>query len=193
MSEVTLMARAAGPFLEIIDGVQWDHWGAPTPCGDYDVYGLVNHLLFWGPSLEGAARKKVVPPPAASDTDLDVTGPDWAAALEAQTGRLVDGWSRPAAWEGTTFMGGQMELPAAMVGGMVVGELVVHGWDLAVATGQHAAWDDDLLARLRDEVAKGAEIGRQMGVYGPEVAVPETAPLLHRVLGLTGRDPAAHG
>jgi uncharacterized protein (TIGR03086 family) len=87
-------------------------------------------------------------------------------------------------------MGGPTDLPAALVGGMVVAELVVHGWDLARATGRQPAWDDDLLAYLYDEVAKTAEQGREMGVYGPEVAVPASASLLDRTLALTGRDPA---
>ncbi len=82
-----------------------------------------------------------------------------------------------------------MELPASLIGGMVVGELVVHGWDLARATGQHFDLDDDVAAYTHDETAKNAQQGRDIGVYGPEVAVPATAPTLHRLLGLTGRDP----
>ncbi|WP_336206709.1 TIGR03086 family metal-binding protein [Nonomuraea sp. LPB2021202275-12-8] len=189
MSNETLMARAAAPLLETVHGVKPDQLGAPTPCAEYDVRKLINHLLFWGPSLEGAARKESVPPPAGADTELDLTGDDWAAAMEAHMERLVAAWSRAAAWEGTTFMGGQMELPASLVGGMVVGELVVHGWDLARSTGQVAEWDDDLVAYLHAEVEKSAELGRQMGVYGPAVAVPATASILDRALGLVGREP----
>jgi uncharacterized protein (TIGR03086 family) len=87
-------------------------------------------------------------------------------------------------------MGGPMELPASLVGGMVVGELVVHGWDLARATGKHPEWADDLLGYLHEEIAKSAEQGREMGVYGPEVAVPASSSTLDHVLGLTGRNPA---
>jgi uncharacterized protein (TIGR03086 family) len=72
---------------------------------------------------------------------------------------------------------------------MLVGEFVVHGWDLARAVGRPFALDDDLLGYLRDEVAKIAEEGRAMGVFGPEVTVPAAAPLLDQVLALTGRDP----
>ncbi|MFY1690429.1 TIGR03086 family metal-binding protein [Plantactinospora sp. WMMB782] len=189
MSDPQLVARAAAPLVEIIRHVEPGQLDSPTPCAEYDVRKLVNHLLFWGPSLAGAGRKETVPPPAGDPTELDLTGPDWAAALTAQVQRIVAAWAEPAAWAGTTHMAGPTELPAALVGGMVVSELVVHAWDLAQATGQRPDWDGELLGYVHDEVGRTAEQGRQMGVYGPEVEVPETAPTLDRILGLVGRDP----
>ena len=62
-----------------------------------------------------------------------------------------------------------MELPADLVGGMVLGELVLHGWDLARATGLHPHWDDPLALRVYEEIARSADMGRQMGVYAAEV------------------------
>jgi len=185
-----LMARAATAMAATVRDVKPDQLSAPTPCADFDVRRLVNHLLFWGPSLEAAARKESVPPPAAAESAVDLTTGDWAADLTARLDRIAAAWGEPAAWEGTTRMGGPVDFPAAMIGGMLVGELVVHGWDLARATGQTVALDDDLLTYLYGEVAAGAEQGRQMDLYGPEVAVPADAPTLARILGLTGRDPA---
>jgi uncharacterized protein (TIGR03086 family) len=184
-----LMARAAASFLDIVRTIDPAQLAARTPCSGYDVRGLVNHLLFWGPSLEAAARKESVSPPAASEADVDLTRGDWAAALQAQVERTVAAWRRPGAWEGTTQLGSPMELPASLIGDMVLGELVVHGWDLARATGQQLGVDDEVGEHLAEAVAKTAEQGREMGVYGPEVPVPDTAPPLARVLGLTGRDP----
>lgn len=190
MSDVELLVRAAAPLVEIIRNIKPDQLRARTPCAEYDVRRLVHHLLFWGPSLEGAARKEIVPPPATAETDLDLTGGDWAADLEAHVERTAAAWSQPAAWQGVTFMGGPTELPAALVGEMVVGELVVHGWDLARATGQSPTWEDDLLAFVHEEVANTAEQGRQMGIYGPEVTVSPSSSTLDRTLALTGRNPA---
>jgi uncharacterized protein (TIGR03086 family) len=189
MSDVQLVARAAEPLVEIIRNIKPDQLDAPTPCMEYDVRKLINHLLFWGPSLEGAGRKEAVSPPARSDVELDLTGGDWAANLEGQIERLVTAWSEPAAWQGSTHMGGPTELPASMVGGMIVSELVVHGWDLAQATDHRPTWDDDLIRYVHAEVVKTAEQGRQMGIYGPEVGVPGSAPPLDRALGVVGRDP----
>jgi uncharacterized protein (TIGR03086 family) len=190
MTDIQLLARAAAPLTEIIGNIKPDQLAAQTPCAEYDVRKLVNHLLFWGPSLEGAARKEIVLPLAEAETDLDLTEGDWAAALRAHVERTVAAWSQPAAWEGVTYMGGPMELPATMVGGMVVGELVVHGWDLARATGQSPTWDDGLIEYVYEEVVKTAEQGREMGIYGPEVPVAASSSTLDRALALTGRDPA---
>lgn len=183
------IAQAAPPLLEIIRNIKPDQLGAPTPCAEFDVRTLVNHLLFWGPSLVGAAGKEEVAPPAEEEAALDLTGGDWAAALSAHVDRVVAAWGEPAAWEGVTTMGGPTELPAELVGGMVVGELVVHGWDLARATGQRPEWTEELLEYVRGEVARSADQGRAMGIYGPEVGVPATASTLDRALALSGRDP----
>lgn len=189
MSQTQFMARAAAPLVEIVRNIKPDQLSAQTPCAEYDVRQLVNHLLFWGPSLEGAARKESVSPAADAETDVDLTEGEWAAALETQLHRTVATWSAPGAWEGGTHMGGPMELPASLVGGMVVGELVIHGWDLAQATGQQLTLDEDLLGYLHEETAKSAEQGREMGVFGPEIVLPASSSTLDRMLGLTGRDP----
>lgn len=189
MSENERVARAAVPLTKIIRTVTPDQLTAPTPCAEFDVRALLNHLLFWGPSLIGAGRKDSVPPPAAAESDVDLVTGDWAAALETQLDELATIWRDPAAWEGVTHMGGPTELPSAMIGGMVVGELIVHGWDLSRALGTPVSWDDDLLADVYAETAATAEQGRGMGIYGPEVSVSPDAPLIDRVLGVTGRDP----
>jgi len=189
MPEHTLVARAAQPTVAIIRNIKADQFDAATPCSEYDVRKLINHLLFWGPSLEAAARKEQVAPPAAGERDVSVADRDAPGLLEAQLDRLVAAWGRPEAWEGATQLGSPTPLPAPMIGGMVLGEFVVHGWDLARATGQEAGWDDEVLQLVHREVAKTAEQGREMGVYGERVPVPDTASVLARTLGLTGRDP----
>lgn len=183
------IARAAERFTEIVRNVKPDQLTNPTPCTEFDVRALVNHLLFWGPSLVAAARKEEVPPPAASESEVDLVDEKWAAGLVAHAERTAAAWGEPAAWTGMTYMGGPMELPAELVGGMVAGELVVHGWDLARATGQRPEWDEDLLGYVYEGVVGNAEQGREMGVYGPEVPVPDTASTVDKIVGAAGRDP----
>jgi uncharacterized protein (TIGR03086 family) len=183
-----LMERAAAPLLDLIPTLE-PHLSARTPCAEYTVRGLINHLLFWAPSLTGGATKEVVTPPDATEADLDLTTGDCLASLTAAVTTTVKAWSDPAAWTGVTHMGSPMELPASQVGAMIAGEFLVHGWDLARAAGEDLSVDEDVAAHLEVELSKTAELGRQMGIFGPEVAVPADAPALHRLLGLTGRDP----
>lgn len=179
-----LIGLAAPMTLKIVDGI--GSLDAATPCAGWDMRALVNHLLRWGPVLAGAARKEPVPPGAEADR----TGGDWRGELRAQLEATAAAWSDPAAWEGSTRMGGPMELPADLVGGMVLGELVLHGWDLGRATGVDPSWDGSVSLRVYEELVRTADMGRGMGVYAAEVPVPAGAPPLTRALGLSGRDPS---
>ncbi|WP_344620864.1 TIGR03086 family metal-binding protein [Dactylosporangium salmoneum] len=176
MANHVVVQEAAHGMLAVVDRIGPGDLTAPTPCGGWDVAGLREHLLEWGPPLEGAARKESVAPGA--------TG----VPLREQVERLAEAWGKPDAWAGTTRMG-TVELPADLVGGMVLGEFVLHGWDLARALGAPVTWSDEILRQLYAEIARSADQGRAMGVYGAEVPVPQDAPLLARCLGLSGRDP----
>jgi len=190
LAAMSHLSDAADAMAEIVRTTESDQLSAPTPCAEYDVRGLVQHLLFWGPSLAGAGRKESVPPPAASESDVDLTAGDWRGDLLALLDRITAAWAPAEAWAGMAAMGGPPELPAVVLGDMITGELSVHAWDLARATGQRLVLSDDLLAHVYESIAATAGQGREMGLFGPEVPVPATAPTLDRVLGLTGRDPA---
>jgi uncharacterized protein (TIGR03086 family) len=185
----SVLPAAVAPISALIRAVDPARLDAPTPCADYAVRDLLNHLLFWGPVLAAAGRRETALPPAESEADVDLVVGDWPAALTAVFADVAEAWGDVGAWEGTTSMGGPEPLPASMVGGMAVGELVVHGWDLGRALDLEPTWAPDVLTVVHAEVAATAEIGREMGVYGASVPVPEEAPVLDRLLGLTGRDP----
>jgi uncharacterized protein (TIGR03086 family) len=189
MSREQLIDKAVATALPVVENIKPDQVGEPTPCTEFDVRKLVNHLLFWGPSLNAAARKEPVPTPAAAESDVDLTTGDWAADLAAVLRDRAEAWREPAAWTGTTTLGGPQEMPAEMIGAMVLGETVVHTWDLARATGQAPSWDDEVLEFIHADLLQSSQLGRDMGIYGPEVAVPADAPLIERIIGLTGRTP----
>jgi uncharacterized protein (TIGR03086 family) len=167
-----------------------DQLANPTPCAEYDLRALVNHLLFWGPSMAASGRKETVPAPASAESDVDLTAGDWRGDLLAVLDGVASPWAPATAWEGVTTLGAPTELPASVIGDMITGELAVHAWDLAVATGQRLDLPATLLAHLLATMPPAAAQGREMGLFGPEVAVPADAPMLDRVLGMTGRDPA---
>ena len=173
----SLVKDAVSPTIAIVRGIRPDQLTNPTPCAEFDVHALLDHLRRYGPALEAAAARVADAPTAEPAPDL-----------ETQLARIAAAWSDPDAWLGETSMGGA-PIPAAMFGGMVVTEVVVHGWDLAQATGQPATWSSEVLGYVHDELVKTADLGREMGLYGPPVPVPDDAPLLDRVVAMTGRTP----
>jgi uncharacterized protein (TIGR03086 family) len=168
-------------------------WDAPTPCPDYDLRALVDHLA-WGTVLSQRAATRT-----PLEHDWSVPGPppflagrqpeDWAAALAPEMDAAADAWADPAAWEGETVMG-TAPMPAAVVGPMMLAEFVLHGWDVARAAGAPYEVPEELGSAVLAAVQPLAAMGRDGGWYGPEVPLPADAPAFERALGLSGRDPA---
>lgn len=176
-----LMVPAAETAIAVVEGVGPGMLSAPTPCTEFDVRALLDHLAGWtGEVALAAARKEQ--PPESPDTDPATYGRHARAAAVA--------WSQPAAWEGEAGLSAAGTMPAGFIGGIVFGEFMLHGWDLAVATGQKFAPDEETVAALHAHLTRMADMARQQGgVFGPEVPVPADAPLFDRALGLAGRDP----
>jgi uncharacterized protein (TIGR03086 family) len=184
------MAKAAASALAVVRNVKPDQLAAPTPCKEWDVRQVVNHLIFWSAfRSELAARKEKAPAddPVTEQTDFTAE-PGWPDMLARQLDRAVAAWGERGAMEGDTGLAGG-SMPARMIAMMMIGELVVHGWDIARATGQSIDTDPDVLAMAHEMAVEMGDMGRKYGSFGEEVRVPEDAPLLDRVLGLSGRDP----
>jgi uncharacterized protein (TIGR03086 family) len=85
---------------------------------------------------------------------------------------------------------GGVELPGEIAGLVALNEVLTHGWDVARASGQPYEPDHASLEAVYGFLAPFAGSGEEAaGLFGPAVAVPDDAPLLDRVIGLTGRDP----
>ncbi|WP_326566739.1 TIGR03086 family metal-binding protein [Amycolatopsis rhabdoformis] len=179
-----LLRPAAAEFLRV---ARLPALTAPTPCAGYDVRGLLNHLLYWGPWLAAAGRREPYRHDV-TEADSALVTDGWFTTLEKQTEALVDAFSAPGAWDGMATLG-SATMPAAVVGDMVLGEFVLHGWDLARAAGVPLTCPDETAEAVRASAVAMGEQARAMGVYGPEVPVPADAPALERALGATGRDP----
>lgn len=164
----------------------------PTPCTEYTVGDLLDHIAGVTIAFGGAAVKaggaSANMGPAGDAANLP---PDWRASIPQRLTGLVDAWCKPEAWTGTTRVGGQ-DQPAEVVGIITLGELVVHGWDLAQATRQPYQQDQATLVPLYDLVVKAFSSGDapQGPAFAPAVPVPSDAPMMDQILGLLGRDPA---
>jgi hypothetical protein len=128
---------------------------------------------------------------AVVDEQLDVPTPcprSCLGDLVDHVGMLADAWQDPQAWEGSTRAGG-IEMPAAVVGLVALDELIVHGWDIAVATGQTYEPPSREIAAATAFVTS-FDAPRDGTLFGPVVPVADDATQLDRLLGQTGRDPS---
>lgn len=177
---------------ELIASIRDEQLDNPTPCAGTSLGAMLDHVEGFATGFALAARKQVPPggsqPPVVDAARLT---PVWRTRIPARLAELASAWQDEAAWSGMTEAG-SVQLPGEVAGIFALDEVIVHGWDLAAASGQPIGFDDALLVPLQEFLT--ASVAQNPngtpGLFGPPVAVPDDAPLLDRVIGLTGRDPA---
>jgi uncharacterized protein (TIGR03086 family) len=175
----------------LIDGTKDDAFDRQTPCPDWTVGDLVDHVVGLTWAFTQTARKSGGvgvggPPPQPSAANLR---PGWRDQLPGQLDDLVAAWGDPAAYEGMAQAGG-VTMPAMALGVVALGELTVHGWDLARATGQPFVGDPAAVKAITRLMSRRTLGAPSDGPFGPPVAVPAEASPLNQAIGLSGRDPA---
>ena len=177
----------------LLAGCGDDQLKAPSPCTDYTLGDLVDHVSGIGVGFAAAAAKDIGAITAqAPQPDASRLEPDWRTAIAARLEALAAAWRDPAAWTGMTQVGG-VDLPGEVAGLVCLTELTVHGWDIAVSSEQaYAPADDELGAVLQflTAMCEPDQAAARSAIFGPVVPVPAGAPLLDRVIGLSGRDPS---
>ncbi len=183
--EMTDAADAAARTVANVDASQF---GRPTPCNEWDVQALLNHLILWTSySLEARANGESV---GQDLIDHDFAAdPGFAAAYRAQLDRALTAWADPATWERSLDVMGS-PMPAADIAALNLAEMVLHSWDLAAATGQRYEVGDAVAAAALEAVEANAVLFREYKGFADPVEVPPTTSVLDRVLALSGRDPA---
>ena len=159
-----------------------------TPCTDWDLRTLLNHMILW--TSYSAERRAYGESVAEELMSKDFTAePGYAQAYEAQIAKAVDAWSKPEAWAGDRNVMGSAT-PAADIAAMLIAEMVLHGWDIAQATGQDYHCDDAVARNLLKTVEAQGDMFRQYQGFAAIVPVPDDATAFDRALTLSGRDPA---
>jgi len=181
------MASAATEAARVVGGVRTDQLTSPTPCPDWDLHALLNHTILWTAfSAERRARDEPLPDDLMN-RDF-AAGPDFAATYAAQIDKAVAAWSDPAAWTRDLNVMGS-PTPAADVGALLLAEMVLHGWDVARASGQEYSCTDAVVTATAAAVDAHAELFRQYGGFAAPVPLAGPASALDRVLAASGRDP----
>ncbi|MFB8083932.1 TIGR03086 family metal-binding protein [Streptomyces sp. NPDC055992] len=172
-----------------LDAVDDAALGAATPCPGVTVGALLAHVEGLAVAFRDAARKDLgATTDHAPSVESGVLEPGWRTTLPAALDEMVAAWRSPDAWEGMT-RAGSVDLPGQVAGMVALNELVLHGWDLAKATGQPFDAED---AHLHNSLALLAELGDNPPAgppFGPPVPVAENAPLLDRAVARGGRRP----
>jgi len=164
----------------VVRGIDDEQLSEPTPCTEFQVRDLLNHLFLVVVNFQALATKQQVD----FDTKPDFLTGDWRARFADETRKLVEAWSDPAALEGTSP---RMGLPQAAVANLVLVDLTVHGWDLSRGTGQAYAPSPEVVAAVTPFTEQMAPLGRQRGTFGEMTEFPPDADEFTRLLSLTGR------
>jgi len=193
MPEMVDLAPAAAQLAALLGRIRDDQLTTPTPCAPSTLGDLVDHVAGLSRAFTDAAAKDLGQttgaPPAPDAARLAA---DWRTRIPAQLDALAAAWAEPPAWQGMTHAGG-VTLPAEVAGHVALHELVLHGWDIARASGQPFDSDPGTLHTCLESVSAmypPDKPERREGVFGPAVEVPADAELVDRVVGLAGRDPA---
>jgi len=186
MDLATTLERSANATAAVARGVRPDQLDNSTPCGDWNVEELMNHLIGTMEyfAARGAGSEPSGPPQPAPRTTYEET----VEHLEHAASATADAWGRPGALE-QTIETGSGKMPASAMATMVASEILTHGWDLAKATGQRMPADDvdvdQVLAGMKQNLKPEA---RGQG-FGPEMQAPRDAPPIDRLAAFLGRKP----
>ena len=148
---------------------------ARTPCDQWDVRTLLNHMLDTQKYFVGAARGEDVSPPAATPPAL--LGDDPRADFEHARSDMVRTYGAPGVIEKTG--------PSL---GIAFSDQLLHGWDLAKATGQDATMPKGLPDAAFEMIHGRFTDDQRKGIFKPEVDVPADASAQDKLLGYTGRN-----
>ena len=184
MSEVAeRYRRAAAAFTERVRAVPGDAWERPAPCEGWVARDVVGHLVEWVPAFfEAAGVPGLGQGPSVDDDPVGA----WTAVDAALQARLDD--PATAALEVAHPRAGTHRFDDA-VATFVLGDVLVHTWDLARATGLDEHLDPELVHDMLAGLEPMDEVLRSSGQFGARVDVAPDADEQTRLIAFTGRRP----
>jgi uncharacterized protein (TIGR03086 family) len=175
--------KALGDTGRIVAAIRDDQLHAATPCEDFDVQALLDHVIsgnFWvAPLVEGQTIEEV-----GDSLDRSYAVEDYATSATSA--------------DGAFSTDGAMQRPVAVSYGPVPGEVyaghrfidvLIHGWDLAVATGHDSTLDPELVDTCFEVINPQLDLLKGSGMFGEEISVPDDADAQTKLLALLGRTP----
>jgi uncharacterized protein (TIGR03086 family) len=190
MGDTTMMQRVVDVTQGVVDGIQPSQLDEKTPCAEWDVRALLNHITGGADMFAICVNEGSI-----GDDRLmeliggDNLGADYKASFRAAAARALGAFEQPGADEIIVKLPFG-EMPAGIAMQIAVFDLTVHAWDLAKASGQSTALDPDVLGTA-------LQVGRQMigpemrdgQMFASEVPVGASAPVQDQLAAFAGRQP----
>jgi uncharacterized protein (TIGR03086 family) len=179
---------AGDRLIDLTTGITDDRLARATPCTDYTVGDLIDHLdnaaqLFTSVALGDNGLRTARTGPSAAHL-----GPGWRDSFTDHVRALGKAWDAPRAWQGSAAAVG-LELPNELWGKIALTELVVHGWDIARALDVRFELPEQTLRACHDHLTAFVVGAPVPGLFGAPVDVSPDAPLFDRIVAITGRVP----
>jgi uncharacterized protein (TIGR03086 family) len=180
-----LYRRASDRYGSLVQAVKDDQWGQPTPCREWDVRTLVNHLVnenLWVPPLFEGKRIADV----GDRFDGDVLGGDPVAAWSAAAGPAVSAIGEDGAMDRIVHLSFG-DVPGSEYTWQLFADHLIHGWDLARAIGSDEGMDPDLVQACAGWFADREQLYRQVGAVADRPEIPEETDAQTELLARFGR------
>lgn len=188
MEPLDAIAVASSTFVDVLDQVAPDQFGAATPCEGWDIRELVGHVIVG--SRMGVALLDGASLDEAKSFWGQTFGGDMIDVCREAISLELDRMHAVSDWDAVVHhpMG---DIAASLLLGFRIGDLTLHAWDLATALSVEDGIPDDLAAVVLESMLPMAAFIGEIGVFGsgPSGTVGEDAPLKTRLLDLTGRRP----
>lgn len=183
MDPIALAERSFGISERVIAGVRLEQMGEPTPCSEWDVRALVNHIIGAHLFFTAALRGEQVDP---HGTAPDVAGTNPSGAFVRARDGMLAAWREPGALDRTvqTMLGA---MPSSMLIGMLTMDNLVHSWDLARATGQDENLDPQLAAQMLVMMKQVNPPRSEGSPFKPEQKAPADATPEQQLAAYLGR------
>jgi uncharacterized protein (TIGR03086 family) len=190
MDEVATMHKVLEMTGHVVDNIEPSQLDNPTPCTDWTVRDILNHVTGGATMFGLCVRDGAVPDEKLGELMTgDNLGTDFKGSFHRAIDDAEESFAIPGAMDRVvTLPFGEMPAGAAL--NFAIFDVATHAWDLAKATGQSTDLDPET-SGIAYEVAQNMlnDDLRNSGLFGPAVVVADDAPAADRLAGLAGRTP----
>jgi uncharacterized protein (TIGR03086 family) len=180
LTPITAAEAALAVIQPVLRGLTSEDRSKPTPCTEFTCHELAEHLFGSLTGLGAMAGATVVNPEEGSLENR----------VSVMAAQVIDAW-RTVDLDGTVPGPGGSRMPASIGAVILPIELVLHGWDLAQASGQRVHISDELVEYVRGMAETVVPDGRARGAFAAEVTPADDATAVDRLAAYTGRTPIA--